>query len=75
MSSGRDRHIQPRPSRFPIARQGASHWNESLVRVMIVHLQSMIGLRLAVIEIESFADLDGDELRSVSSTWDLTAPP
>jgi hypothetical protein len=29
----------------------------------------MIGLRLAVIEIESFADLDGDELRSVSSTW------
>jgi hypothetical protein len=35
----------------------------------------MIGLGLAVIEIESFADLDGDELRSVSSTWDLTAPP
>src|SRR5262249_59596240 len=39
--------------RSVLGRQGASHWNES--RVMIVHLQSMIGLRLALIEIESFA--------------------
>src|SRR5262249_51178184 len=41
--------------RSVLGRQGASHWNESLVRVMIAHLQSMRGLRLAVIEFESSA--------------------